>query len=163
MNPVTPEGQEVLRIVRPDQVIQLNDWVHDAYLEDELRFSAQSARAVIPFAQESAWGHLHPSMSDPELEKTTLFARHYHVPLTRCYIVVEHAKSLETDIEWGCPDLLAAEYSDSTIRLMSGENSAAVSVRVGALDVRLLVSSAVARWLHRKVLRWWPVESDRSL
>ena len=160
---MTPEGQEVLRIVRPDQVVQLNDWVHDAYLEDELRFSPQAARAVIPIAQESAWAHLHPSMPDPELVKTTVFARHYQVPLTRCYIVVEHANSLETDIEWGCPDLLAAEYSDSTFRLMSGENSAAVSVRVGALGVRLLVSSEVARWFYRKVLRWWPVASDRSL
>ena len=149
-----------MRITREDQVSQLDAWVHDAYLEDALHFSAQSARAVIPFAQESAWGELHPSMADPELVKTTRLARHYHVPLTRCYIVVEHAEALESDVEWGCPNLVEAEFSKSMFRLMADSNSAAVSVRVTALDIRLLVSSERAGELHRKVFKWGSGESD---
>jgi hypothetical protein len=158
-----PGGVEVLRIASPGRVSELNDWVHDGYLEDALRFSAQSARAVIPFAQESGWGSLHPSMPDPVLVKTTLLARHYHVPLTRCYVVVEHAQSLETDIEWGNPGILEADVSESTFRLMSGSYSAAVSVRVSDLDIRLVVSAERSEVLYRKVLRGWPVESDRRL
>jgi hypothetical protein len=153
-----PDGVEVLRIAHEDQVCQLDHWVHDAHLEDALQFSAQSARAVIPFAQESAWAPPHPSMADPELVKTTRLARHYRVPWTRCYIVVEHAESLESEVEWGSPSLVEADFSESTFRLMADSDSAAVSVQVTALDIRLLVSSAQSARTYRKVLRWGSFE-----
>jgi hypothetical protein len=60
-----PSGTEVVRIDTAEAASQLNDWLHDGYLEDALQFSAEAARAILPFAQESGWGHLHPSMSDP--------------------------------------------------------------------------------------------------
>jgi hypothetical protein len=159
----TPPGEEVLRITRPDEVGELTNWVHDAFLEDAIQFSAESGRVVVPFMQESAWGDLHPAMPDPELAKETFFARHYHVPLTRCFIVVEQAISVDTDIEWGCPDLLDAKYSQSVFRVMSGDDCAAVSVHVAELDVRVLLSSEVAQWMHRKVLRGLRIESDRPV
>jgi hypothetical protein len=134
--------------------------VHDAYLEDGIQFSADTQRAVIPFVQESAWGDLHPSMPDPELVKKTLVARHYRVPLTRCHIVVNHATSLATDIEWGCPDMVEAQYSDSMFRLMSDSDSVAVAIGVTDLDIRVLVSSERGGWVYRKVMLGWSVESD---
>jgi hypothetical protein len=137
--------------------------VHDAYLEDGLEFSKDSARAVIPFAQESGWGSLHPSMPNPSLVRKTVFARHYEVPLTRCYVVVEHAEELECDIDWGNPSLLEADHLESTFWLRSGSFATGVRVRVSAIDVRLLVTTHVAGRIYRKVLRGWPIESDRWL
>jgi len=163
MTPDASLGTEVLRIESPDGVPGLNDWIHDAYLEDAFRFSPESAQAVIPFAQESGWGHLHPSMADPELVAETMLARHYHVPLTRCYIVVEQAKSLDADIDWGNPSLLEADFSESTLLLRSGSFSKGISVGVTDVDVRVLVSPELAGRLFRKVLRLWPAESDRWL
>jgi hypothetical protein len=159
----TPNGAEALRIVDPKQISRLNDWVHDAYLEDAIQFSAEDGRAVIPFAQESAWGHLHPSMPDPELVKQTLFAHHYRIPMTRCFLAVEHATSLETDIEWGNPMILEADFFRSTFRLLADTDSAMVSVRVTELDIRVVVSSEQAKTVYRKVLRGWPIESDRQI
>ena len=158
-----PSGTEVLRVHKPDAVSQLNDWVHDGYIEHALHFSAEAARAIIPFAQESGWGHLHPSMSHPELVKEKLLARHYEVPLTRCYIVVGHAERLEADIDWGNPSLDQARFSDSTFRLTTGSFARGISVAVSDVDIRVLVSSDEAGWLYRKVLRLWPAESDRWL
>jgi hypothetical protein len=154
-------GTEVLRIHRREDVSQLDGWVHDAYLEDELKFSAESARAVIPFAQESGWGARHANMPDPELVKTTLVARHFHVPLTRCFIVVEHATAFEADIDWGNPSLVEAELSGSTLHLKPGSFAKGIRVAVSDIDIRVLVSSAPAGRLYRKVLRGWPIESDR--
>jgi hypothetical protein len=156
-----PSGAEALRVSRADEVPQLTAWVHDAWLEDAIQFSAETRRAVIPFLQESAWGDLHPSMADPTLVKKTLISRHYRVPLTRCYIVANHATSLEADIEWDCSDIVEAQYSESTFRLMSDySGSAAVAVRVTELDIRLLVSAQRGGWVYRKVMLGWPVESD---
>ncbi len=163
MSVEVPSGIEVLRVERAEQVSELDGWVHDAYLEEEdVRFSAAAARAVIPFAQESGWGDRHPSMPGPVLVKTTLFAHHYEVPLTRCFLVVERALSLEVDVLWEVPDLVAAEFSDSTFRLTS-DGGEGVAVRVEGLDVRLLVSGDEAGRLYREVLRWWPAEYDRRL
>ena len=158
-----PSGTEVVRVDAAEAVSQLNDWVHDGYLEDALQFSAEAARAIIPFAQESGWGHLHPSMPDPQLVRETLLARHYEVPLTRCYIIVEHAERLEADIDWGNPSLDQADFSDSTLRLTTGSFAPGVSVAVTDVDIRVLVSSEEAGRLYRKVLRLWPAESDRWL
>ncbi len=158
-----PVGTEVLRVRSPEAVSEITDWVHDAYLEDAVRFSVASARAVIPFGQESGWEQLHSSMADPKLVKTTLLARHYEVPLTRCYLVVEHAQSLEVDIDWADPVLLEADFSDSTLRVRSGSFGDGVSVSVSDFDVRLLVTSEEGDRLYRRVLRVWPVELDRWL
>ena len=158
-----PAGTEVLRIRTATDVGELNDWVHDAYLEDALKFSHDSARAIIPFAQESRWGALHPSMPNPILVKKTVFARHYEVPLTRCYLVVEHAEGLECDIDWGNPSLLEADYSESTFWLRSASFATGVRVRVSAIDVQVLVTTDVTERVYRKVLRGWPIESDRWL
>jgi len=98
-----PDGTEVLRFERPEDVSRLDDWIHDGYLEDDLSFSAEAACAVIPFAQESGWGERHSDMADPMLVKTTLLARHFEVPLTRCYVVVRQATALDADIDWGNP------------------------------------------------------------
>ena len=158
-----PSGIEVVRVDTSEAVSQLNDWVHDGYLEDALQFSAEAAQAIIPFAQESGWGTLHPSMPDPQLVRQTLLARHYRVPLTRCYIIVEHAERLDTDIDWGNPSLLEADFSVSTFRLATGSSARGVSVAVTDVDIRVLVSSEEAGRLYRKVLRLWPAESDRWL
>jgi hypothetical protein len=158
-----PSGTEVVRVAAAEAVSQLNDWVHDGYLEDALQFSAGAARAIIPFAQESGWGSLHSSMSDPQLVTETFLARHYEVPLTRCYIIVEHAERLEADIDWGNPSLDQADFSDSTFRLTTGSFARGVSVAVTDVDIRVLVSSEEAGRLYRKVLRFWPAESDRWL
>lgn len=102
-------------------------------------------------------------MSDPELVKEELLARHYEVPLTRCYIIVEHAERLEADIDWGNPSLDQAHFSDSTFRLTTGSFARGISVAVSDVDIRVLVSSDEAGRLYRKVLRFWPAESDRWL
>lgn len=156
-----PGGTEVLRIQRPEDVSNLDAWIHDAYLEDALQFSAEVGRAVIPFAQESGWGTLHPSMPDPVLIRRTLFSRHYRVPLTRCYLVVEHARSLDADVDWGIPMLNVVHFDASQSILTLAD--VGVSIAVSELDVRLLVSSEVVGHLHRKILRWWAIESDRWL
>ena len=158
-----PSGTEVRRIQEPGAISQLNDWVHDGYLEDALQFSTESARAIIPFAQESACASLHPSMPNPQLVRETILARHYEVPLTRCYLVVEHAERLDADIDWGNPSLLEPDFSDATFRLTTGSFARGVSVAVTDLEIRLLVSSEEAGRLYRKVLRLWPAESDRWL
>lgn len=49
-------GVEVLRVQRPEEVGQLDWWIHDGYVEDAIEFDAEAQRAVIPFGQESAWG-----------------------------------------------------------------------------------------------------------
>ncbi len=153
-------GTEILRIQAPNEVSLLDEWIHDAYVEDAIEFSPEERRAVIPFAQESGWGDRHPSMADPELVKTTPLARHYEVPLTRCYIVIEHVHSLDPVIDWGCPTLVGADYVDREIRL---SGIAKISVRVSDLDIRVFVSAQEAGRLLRKVLRGWPAESDRWL
>lgn len=159
-----PDGVEVVRVERPDQVAGLDDWVHDAYLEDAIQFSAESARAVIPFAQESCWGRLHASMRDPTLARETAFARHNHVPLTRCYLIVDHAASVEIDLDWGDPGLREADFSESTFSLRADSSpTAAVSVCVTDLNIRLLVSAQDAGTLYRKVLRALTIQSDRWL
>jgi hypothetical protein len=154
---------EVLRIGTASDVGELNDWVHDAYLEHALEFSEDSARAVIPFAQESGWGSLHPSMPNPSLVRKTVFARHHEVPLTRCYVVVEHAEELECDIDWETRVFSEADYLESTFWLRSRSFATGVRVRVWAIDVRVLVTTNVAGRIYRKVLRGWPIESDRWL
>jgi hypothetical protein len=159
MNPEAHRGTEVLRVQSPEEFPQLDDWIHDAYLEDALQFSAETARAVVPFAQESGWGSLHPSMPDPVLIRRTLFSRHYRVPLTRCYLVVEHAKSLDADVDWGIPMLNVAHFDGRQSILTLAD--VGVPIAVSELDIRVLVSSEVAGHLHRKVLRGWPMESDR--
>jgi hypothetical protein len=159
MNLEAHNGTEVLRIHSPEEVPQLDNWIHDAYLEHALHFSAETARAVVPFAQESGWGTLHPSMPDPVLVRQTLFSRHYRVPLTRCYLVVEHAKSLDADVEWGMPMLNVAHFDDWQSILTLAD--VGVSIAVSELDIRVLVTPEVAGHLHRKVLRGWPMESDR--
>lgn len=156
-----PSGTEVARIQSPEDVSQLDDWIHDAYLEDALQFSAETARAVLPFAQESSWGDRHPLITDPVLTRRTLTSRHYRVPLTRCYLVVEHAKSLNVNVDWGIPMLNIARFDteQSILTLVDVD----VSIAVTELDVRVLVSSEVAGHLHRKILRGWPIESDRGV
>ena len=52
-------GTEVLRVEQAEDVERLDEWIHDAYVEDALEFDAEAQRAVIPFAQESA------NLSDP--------------------------------------------------------------------------------------------------
>jgi hypothetical protein len=160
MNLDAPNGTEVLRVKRPEDVPEFDYWVHDAYLEDGLRFSAESARAVVPFAQESGWGDRHPSMPDPDLVRQTPLARHYEVPLTRCYLVVEHATALDSDIDWGNPTLTAVHF-DATGATLTLDSS--VSIGVSGVDIRVLVSVEEAGRLYRKVLRGWPIESDRWL
>ena len=64
---------------------------------------------------------LSPSVdAEPSLVRKTVFARPYEVPLTRCYVVVEHAEGLECDIDWGNPSLVEADYLESTFSLRSG-------------------------------------------
>jgi hypothetical protein len=160
-----PSGTEGLRVTLPEDVPKLNDWVHDGHLEDAMRFSAEAARAVIPFAQESGWGHLHPSMPDPQLVRKTVFARHYQVPLTRCYLLVQHAQSLDADdIDWGNPTLLGAKFDESSsVVKLEMVPPAGVSIAVRDVDVRVLVSPEPVGLIHRRVLRGWPIEIDRSL
>jgi hypothetical protein len=151
-------GEEVLRVGRTEDVPRLDDWIHDAYLEDNLKFSAEESRVVVPFAQESGWGSRHASMADPVLVKRTLLARHYEVPLTRCYLVVQKAQSLDYKVDWGNPTLVCARFDPKQMVL---ELDFGISISVAELDVRVFVSADEARRLHRKVLRGFPAESDR--
>lgn len=154
-----PAGTEVLRVESSEAISELSQWVHDGYLEDGIRFSAASARAVIPFVQERRQRPLHASMAGPELIKSTPLARHYDVPLTRCYIVIEQAETLAVETDSGDP-LLGADFSDSTFRVSSAYFGD-VSVRVTDLEIRLLVTSATPARLHRRVLRGLRVECNR--
>jgi hypothetical protein len=108
-------------------------------------------------------GDPHPSMPEPELVKATLLARHFEVPLTRCYVVVEHAASLDADIDWGYPSLVRAGLSDSTLRLESGSYAEGIRIALTDVDIRILVSGQPAGRLYRRVLRGWPIEHDRKL
>ena len=154
-------GDEALRVTRGADVPRLDDWIHDAYVEAALELDREQHRAVIPFAQESGWGDRHAAMADPVLRRRGLLARRYDVPLTRCFLVVEHATALDDDVDWGVPMLTGAAYVDGSIRL--GLVHGAVAVAVTDVDVRVVVTGERAGLLRRRVLRGWPIESDHRV
>jgi hypothetical protein len=155
-------GAEVVRVAAQDNVSQLNAWIHDAYLHDDVRFDAEASHAIVPLLQEAS-ALPGTDSAPPRLLRKTLFARHFEVPLTQCNLLVETARSLTMDVEWGDPLVLEAGFSDRTFYLLSGSAQRSVSIEVERLDVRLHVSSTVAGYLHRKVLRLFPAESDKWL
>ena len=151
----------MLRVTRGADVPRIDDWIHDAYLEDALELDRERGRAVIPFAQESGWGERHAAMADPVLRRSGLLSRRYDVPLTRCLLVVEHATALDADVDWHSAMLTGAAYVDGSIRL--GLVHGAVAVAVADVDVRVLVTGDRAGSLRRRVLRGWPIESDHRI
>jgi hypothetical protein len=154
-------GTEVLRVATAEGVHELDDWIHDAYLEDALEFDADARRAMIPFAQESGWGARDAGMADPVLRGRGLLWRRYEVPLTRCRLVVENATALDAEVDWHSAMLTGAAYVDGKVRL--GLLHGAVAVAVAAVDVRVMVTGDRAGALRRRVWRGWPVESDHRI
>jgi hypothetical protein len=153
-------GTEVLRVEQAEDVERLDEWIHDAYVEDALEFDAEAQRAVIPFAQESAnLSDPLPSMADPVLVERTPLAELYEVPFTRCFVVVSHARSLDAEIDWGYPVLEDATYRDSTLRLSGTAN---LTIAVTTVDVRVFVTAEESgRRLRKRHRGGW--ESDRPL
>jgi hypothetical protein len=95
-------------------------------------------------------------MPAPLLVGKTLLARRYVVPLTRCYVLVEHARSLKADgIDWGSPMISGADFdaSRSIFKLDLLVPPTGISVAVTELDVRVIVSSEEAGRIDRRVLR----------
>jgi hypothetical protein len=92
-------------------------------------------------------------MADPVLVEQTALAEVYEVPFTRCFIVVNHARSLDTKIDWGYPALEGATYDESTLRL---DGTANVTIRVTAIDIRVPVSAEESgRILRTRRGHWW--------
>ena len=65
-----------------------------------------------------------------------------------CPWVVEHARSLDSEIDWGYPMLEAATCRDSELRL---SGVAKITIPVTGVDIAVFVSTEIARWRLRKV------------